>query len=133
MKYVIPESQAWCDHGDEEALFLDSVTQHWLPFVVTDSGLLAGILLSSCRAIALNGRQTQVNYDYSQIAMMYKVECIRSTNTAIAEERTSISETTIAKALMLCADEVSLLIFPKDRCRHVFSKSKLLCRFCAKI
>ncbi|KAL6901259.1 hypothetical protein GGI43DRAFT_404410 [Trichoderma evansii] len=36
---------------------------------------------------------------------MYKLECIRSVNAAIAAERPVISEATIAITLLLCADE----------------------------
>ncbi|KAL7935661.1 hypothetical protein V8C35DRAFT_321263 [Trichoderma chlorosporum] len=102
---VIPNARLMCHHGDEEHLFLESVRLHWLPFVVTDSGLLAGIFLSSCRNLALYGHQTESSYDYCQIAMMYKLECIKSVNAAIATEGPLISESTIAKTLLLCADE----------------------------
>ncbi|KAL7968186.1 hypothetical protein HDV63DRAFT_93810 [Trichoderma sp. SZMC 28014] len=102
---VIPNSQLWCPHGDEESLFREGVKQYWLPFIITDSGLLAGIFLSSCRYIALQGSQAQADHDYLQIAMMYKGECIRSVNAAIAAERPIISDATIAKTLLLCADE----------------------------
>jgi hypothetical protein len=94
---------------------------YWLPFVVTDSGLLAGIFLSSCRNLALRGHQAQANYDYSQIATMYKLECIRSVNAAIAAEGLIISETTIAKTLLLCADEVSLQLYSQEICQEKMS------------
>ncbi|KAL7926427.1 hypothetical protein ACQKWADRAFT_309263 [Trichoderma austrokoningii] len=102
---VIPDARLWCPHGDEEPLFRQGVKQYWLPFIITDSGLLAGIFLSSCRNLALRGHQTQANQYYHQIATMYKVECIRSVNAAIAAERPIMSEATIAKTLLLCADE----------------------------
>ncbi|EHK46594.1 hypothetical protein TRIATDRAFT_317557, partial [Trichoderma atroviride IMI 206040] len=102
---VIPNAGLWCPHGDEEALFRQGVKQYWLPFIITDSGLLAGIFLSSCRNLTLREHQAQADHDYFQIAMMYKVECIRSVNAAIAAERPIISEATIAKTLILCADE----------------------------
>ncbi|KAL7953844.1 hypothetical protein V8C34DRAFT_317832 [Trichoderma compactum] len=102
---IIPDSHRWCRHGDEETLFIERVKLYWLPFVVTESGLLAGILLSSCRNLALRGHRAQENHEYSQLAMMYKLECIRSVNEAIAAEGLTITETTIAKTLLLCADE----------------------------
>lgn len=105
----------WCPHGDEELLFRQGVTQHWLPFIITDSGLLAGIFLSSCRNLALQGSHAQADYDYLQIAMMYKGECIRSVNAAIAAERPIVSDATIAKTLLLCADEVSMQWFPYQK------------------
>lgn len=37
----------------------------------------------------------------------------RSINTDIAQEQPSITEATIAKALILCADEVSVEVFPR--------------------
>lgn len=100
---------------------------HWLPFVVTDSGLLAGILLSSCRKLALRGHRGQANYDYSQFAMVYKLECIRSVNEAIAAEGPTITETTIAKTLLLCSDEVSLQLFHRRIRRETMSDKTSLC------
>ncbi|KAF3062996.1 hypothetical protein CFAM422_010389 [Trichoderma lentiforme] len=102
---VIPDAHLWCHHGDEETVFIEGVRLYWLPFVVTDSGLLAGIFLSSCRNLALREHRPQANHEYSQLAMMYKLECIRSVNEAIAAEGPIITETTIAKTLLLCADE----------------------------
>ncbi|KAL7905471.1 hypothetical protein GGI35DRAFT_138434 [Trichoderma velutinum] len=102
---LLPDPRPWCHHGDEETLFIEGVRLYWLPFVVTDSGLLAGILLSSCRNLALHGHRLEANYDYSQFAMMYKLECIRSVNAAIAAEGSTITEATIAKTLLLGTDE----------------------------
>jgi hypothetical protein len=91
------------------------VKQYWLPFIITDIGLLAGILLSSCRNITLNGHRALADLDYYQIAMVYKGECIRSVNADIAAERPIISEATIAKTLLLCADEVSMTIAFREK------------------
>ncbi|UKZ89792.1 uncharacterized protein TrAFT101_004833 [Trichoderma asperellum] len=104
-KSVIPNARIWCPHGDEESLFLEGVRLYWLPFVITDTALLAGIFLSSCRNLALHGCHAEANYDYSQIATMYKLECIRYVNAAIAAERPIINETIIAITLLLCADD----------------------------
>lgn len=108
MKSVIPESRDWCDHGEGELPFFETASQHWLPFIVSDDGMLAGVFLSACRNLVLHERQGPVDCDYAQVATMYKVECIRSVNADIAAERCSISSASIAKALMLCSDEVSL-------------------------
>ncbi|KAL7916557.1 hypothetical protein GGI35DRAFT_433432 [Trichoderma velutinum] len=105
VKAVIPESRDWCDHGEGELPFFESATQYWLPFIVSDAGLLAGIMLSACRNLVLHERQGPVDCDYAQVATMYKVECIRSINADIATEQCSISNASIAKALMLCSDE----------------------------
>ncbi|KAL7948101.1 hypothetical protein V8C42DRAFT_274805 [Trichoderma barbatum] len=105
VKDVIPESRNWCNHGEGELLFYESTKQHWLPFVVSDTGLLAGVMLSACRNLALHERRSPIDCDVVQVATMYKLECIRSVNTAIAVERCSISNASIAKAMMLCTDE----------------------------
>lgn len=120
---VIPDAHLWCHHGDEETLFIEGVRLYWLPFVVTDSGLLAGIFLSSCRNLALREHGPQANHEYSQLAMMYKLECIRSVNEAIAAEGPTITETTIAKTLLLCADEVSQKLFLK--CQETVSNKTM--------
>lgn len=98
---------------------------YWLPFVITDTGLLAAIFLSSCRNLALHGCQAEANHDYSQIATMYKLECIRSVNAAIAAERPIINETIIAITLLLCADEVSLHIFLEKMWRDTISNGNI--------
>lgn len=56
--------------------------------------------------------------------MMYKLECIRSVNEAIAAEGPTITETTIAKTLLLCADEVSQQLFLK--CRQTVSNETMV-------
>ncbi|KAL7938424.1 hypothetical protein V8C35DRAFT_292056 [Trichoderma chlorosporum] len=102
---VIPESRNWCDHGEGDLRFYESTRMYWLPFIVSDTGLLAGVLLSACRNLTINDRQGPVDCDYAQVATMYKVECIRSINAAIDADRCSVSDASVAKALMLCTDE----------------------------
>ncbi|KKO99388.1 hypothetical protein THAR02_08513 [Trichoderma harzianum] len=105
VKSVIPESQNWCDHGEGELPFFETASQHWLPFIISDDGMLAGVFLSACRNLVRHERRGPVDCDYAHVATMYKVECIRSVNADIATEQCSISSASIAKALMLCSDE----------------------------
>ncbi|QYS92952.1 hypothetical protein H0G86_000343 [Trichoderma simmonsii] len=105
VKSVIPESRDWCDHGEGELPFFETASQHWLPFIVSDDGMLAGVFLSACRNLVRHERRGPVDCDYAQVATMYKVECIRSVNADICTEQCSISNASIAKALMLCSDE----------------------------
>lgn len=110
--YVIPEMPVWCNHGGEEVLFLELVNSFWLPFVVTDPGLLAAVLLASCRNMLLHNRQSEAfghsQANWLELALKYKIECISSINTAILAELPHISDATIAKTIVMATDEVSV-------------------------
>ena len=78
-----------------------------IPFALSDPGLLSGLLLSACRSLAPQDRQsTAASDDYSHMALRYKYECIRTTNNAITSEGMSVKDATISVVLFMCADEV---------------------------
>jgi hypothetical protein len=74
----------------------------WVPGSKTDSGWLAGLLLSSIRSLS----QVQGTDRYTKASLAYKGECMRSVNRALATESKNPSDATIAKALALASDEV---------------------------
>ncbi|KAH6989892.1 hypothetical protein EDB80DRAFT_653703 [Ilyonectria destructans] len=100
---VIPNSSSYCNHGDAETLFLSGMKSHWLPLVFSDVGLLCGLLLAACRHLLIAG--PAVNKQYAGMALLYKGECIKSTNEAVVTEGTSVSDATIGKALIMSSDE----------------------------
>ncbi|KAH6894523.1 hypothetical protein B0T10DRAFT_546022 [Thelonectria olida] len=102
---VIPNAHSYCNHGDAEALFLVGMKLHWLPMALSDVGLLCGLLLAACRH--LTAPSPVASDDYTQMALRYKGVCIKSTNEAVVAEGTSVSDTTIAKALIMSSDEFS--------------------------
>lgn len=104
---VIPKSSSYCNHGDAETLFLSGMKSHWLPLVFSDVGLLCGLLLAACRHLLIAG--PAVNKQYAGMALIYKGECIKSTNEAVVTEGTSVSDATIGKALIMSSDEVRSL------------------------
>ncbi|CEJ93757.1 hypothetical protein VHEMI09326 [[Torrubiella] hemipterigena] len=109
---VIPEMPAWCNHSGEEDLFLELVNSFWLPFIITDPGLLAAVLLASCRNMLLHNRRADAlgegQANWSELALKYKIECISSVNTAIVTELPYISDATIAKTMVMATDEASV-------------------------
>lgn len=104
---VIPNANSYCDHGDAETLFLTGMKSHWLPLAFSDVGLLCGLLLAACRHLLIAG--PAVNKEYAGMALLYKGECIKSTNQAVVTEGTSVSDATIGKALIMSSDEVRSL------------------------
>ncbi len=103
--FVIPNG---CNHclGDDEPLFLAGLKSNWFPFALSEAGLLAGLLLASCRSLL--ARVPAGDDDpYARMALRYRGECIKSTNDAIVAEGLSISDATIAKAVVMASGEVS--------------------------
>ncbi|KAH8888977.1 hypothetical protein GQ53DRAFT_870684 [Thozetella sp. PMI_491] len=103
--FVVPNSSSFCDHGNEEHVYLAGMKSHWLPLSFSDPGLLCGIFLTACRSLMQCAPTEAAGGDYAQMALRYRVNCIRSTNAAVTAEGASISNATIAKVLVMCADE----------------------------
>lgn len=73
---------------------------------VTDNVLMiAAVLLSSCRYILRDQPGSPV---FSQMALEYRQECLRALRREIAET-SPLTALTVAKAIALAIDEVSLL------------------------
>lgn len=102
---------AWCNHAGEEDVFFELVNTFWLPFIITDPGLLAAVLLASCRNMLLHNRKGDAfghgQANWQKLALKYKIECITSVNAAILAEQPHISDATIAKSIVMATDEVS--------------------------
>lgn len=97
--------QATTSAGTSPEEYLHGINRHWIPLALTDPGLLNGILISACRSLHVlySGRSPYLN-----AAVRYKVSCIRSVNDDISKEPAAPRDATIAKAIMLSGDEVSL-------------------------
>lgn len=117
---VVPQAGCYCDHGNEESLYLAGMRSHWLPLAFSDTGLLCGVLLAACRSLTTYQPPSPANREYARMALRYRVECIRSTNDAIATEGTSVSDITIAKALIMCSDEVCVTWFIRSLLMDVY-------------
>lgn len=82
------------------------VIEHWVQFSLTDRGLLSTILLAACRNLMRNHFQEHV---FMQLAIQYKLVCLRTINVAISKEASSVDKSTIGKVIALAMDEVNHL------------------------
>jgi len=81
------------------------MTRDWVRLTVTDIGSLSGVFLAACRHLLANHEQQQQYY--KQLAIHYKVLCVRTLREAISLETSSlISDSTVAINILLAYDEV---------------------------
>jgi hypothetical protein len=78
----------------------------WVPFVLSDRGLLSAVLLVTCRCLLLLETQGGSCSPYAEMAVEYKGACLRSIMSALSEEGTLISDFTVAKVVVMCSYEV---------------------------
>lgn len=78
--------------------------KYWIPFALSDIGLIAALFLQSCNSLAaFNPGQ-----GYVDMATEYRLQCIQSTNAALSTHRaTQLSDATIAKVMVMAFDEVN--------------------------
>lgn len=76
-----------------------------IPLALSNSGLLSAILLSACRSLF---KQQQNNY-YVELAIFYKLACLRSMSELLAAQNRQVGDSVIAQASLLAADEVSYM------------------------
>jgi hypothetical protein len=92
-----------CDHFSDKELYRHGMGTHWVQLAATDVGMMSAVFMSACRS--LTGLQAPPVY--TQGAIMYRSETIRSLATAISAEGEAVSDATIAKCLALASDAVS--------------------------
>jgi hypothetical protein len=74
----------------------------WTQAALADPGMLASILLVSCRSLS-NAQNRQA---WDRLAIGYKVEALKDIQRSIAREGSSVSEVTLTKTLALASEEV---------------------------
>jgi hypothetical protein len=75
----------------------------WLPFALADQGLLAGLLLHSCRSLGMLSESKS----YDDMYNTYKHRCIRSIYESLSAENIRVSDETIAMVMVLLSESVS--------------------------
>jgi hypothetical protein len=111
-----------CNKLRDPMRYLDLMTREWVRLTLTNAGSLNGVFLAACRHLLKSQQQYQQQY-YMQLAIQYKLSCVRDLREAIFFEMSSlISDPTIAIGLLLAYDEVR-------RISKVFSPIKLLTTF----
>ena len=98
-----------------ERRFVDLMTREWVRLTLTNVGSLSGVFLSACRHLLETQQEYQQQY-FTQLAIQYKLSCVRALREAMLCETSSlISDSSVAINIMLAYDEVreiNILFFP---------------------
>jgi hypothetical protein len=87
--------------------------REWVGLAITDDSLMvAAVLLSTCRYILLDQPDHPA---FTRMALQYKQICLRTLRQEIDTNSFQIDAMTVAKAVALAIDEVSLLYAQRAR------------------
>lgn len=114
INYIIPFSNGSChrNRGSSSRWLITLQLKYWIPFALSDLGLIAALFLQSCRSLgALNPCQ-----NYVDMSTKYRLQCIQSTNASLATRATQMSDATISKVMIMAFDEVSASYGGLDTC-----------------
>lgn len=90
--------------GNTKAWFTSMQLKCWLPFALSDLGLVTTLLLHACRSLdMLSGFP-----NYAGMYTAYKHQCIQFTNKSLSIEETRVSDATIAMVMALLSESYSL-------------------------
>ncbi|RAH53642.1 hypothetical protein BO85DRAFT_523329 [Aspergillus piperis CBS 112811] len=94
---------------NESAIFFaQRMIRLWVPTAITESSLLDIILLAACRHLSIAYRQgsQQQQRIFQQLTFQYKSQSLYALRHAISAEMPLLSDSTVAKAIMLAYDEL---------------------------
>jgi len=117
VRAVIPYMNIHCNKLKDSESFMEFMTKEWVRLTLTNIGSLNGIFLAACRHLFKN--QPQQQQYYMQLAIEYKLYCVRALREAISSEISSlISDSSVAIVILLAYDELQLGDLTTSR-RHV--------------
>ncbi|KAH8891540.1 hypothetical protein GQ53DRAFT_746607 [Thozetella sp. PMI_491] len=130
---VIPYLTIHCSAAAAEpGMYMEMMPKEWVRLAVSDKGFLQGLLLASSRHLSASlhpcaEMQLRKQEFYEKLAMQYKVACVQALIKAISNGTLTgpVSDSTLAKVMMLALDEIWLRDFEMFR-RHVFGAIKLV-------
>ncbi|KAK5989638.1 hypothetical protein PT974_07892 [Cladobotryum mycophilum] len=104
MRVIIPSGKRHCIHTTTTNVWNSWMYQELMPLALMTPGLLCAILLLTCRNLS----REQGNPRYAQLAIVYKLACLRSLNKILESAERLVNDATIAQVLYLAADEFAL-------------------------
>ncbi|PYI01598.1 hypothetical protein BO78DRAFT_246423 [Aspergillus sclerotiicarbonarius CBS 121057] len=94
--------------NESAVFFAQRMIRLWVPTAIADSSLLNIVLLASCRHLSAEYGQGQQRQQctFQQLAFQYKSQSLQALRHAISAEMPLLSDSTVAKAIMLAYDEL---------------------------
>jgi len=114
LAHIVPRMKAEC--GELQSLpspQADAMTARWVRLAQTSADFLDGVLLNAARHLSvMHGMQAQPaeRQRYADVAVRYKLACVRAVSAAIVRERrpARYDDVVVAGTMVLAFDEVSL-------------------------
>ena len=103
---VAKSTMAWS--AAERNAYIRAAVTDCIIFSLGEPGMINALLLGACRGLAFCHGAGQKQSMFTQYALQYKLQLIRSASQAIVVEGDSPSNSTIAKSVTLALDDVSL-------------------------
>ncbi|KAL7803309.1 hypothetical protein V8C44DRAFT_280811 [Trichoderma aethiopicum] len=100
--FVVNHGYTNCIHSETEQALLQKVRTEFVPWSLTERGLLAGLLMAACRSLLVFHPE---NDTYRVSLLKYKSECFEILRAALSTPDRRISDCTIALALVLATEE----------------------------
>ncbi|KAJ5570232.1 uncharacterized protein N7459_009662 [Penicillium hispanicum] len=105
--------------------FSQRMNSVWVPFALTESRLLDIMFLGACRHLAASYQEPHQHQFFTRLACQYKLKSLQALRDTISAEMPSLSDSTVAMAIMLAYDE----LFVRDTImleRHVSGAVKMV-------
>ncbi|KAM0263905.1 hypothetical protein ACHAQJ_000940 [Trichoderma viride] len=100
--YVVDHGYTDCIHNETEQQLLQNVRSRFVPWSLTERGLQAGLFMAACRSLLVLNPEYET---YRVSLLKYKSECIEILRAALSDPGRSVSDYTIALALVLSTEE----------------------------
>jgi len=108
IQVVVPFSVGHCGLFNQPGDHRTQMLREWVGLAITDDALMvAAVLLTTCRYILQNQPDHPV---FTRMALQYKQICLRTLRQEISTKSSPINVMTVAKAVALAIDEVSLFL-----------------------
>lgn len=114
---VIPDQSVSCNRLLSPEKYCQLMKEELTRLLITRGDSLDSLFLITCRHLTetKSGQPEEMGH-YTQLALQYKVSCLKSLNEAISSEVENvsiISDSTLVTAMMLASDEVSTKQFTR--------------------
>jgi hypothetical protein len=109
VQWITPHLGALCEQYFDPVTFERLAQREWISLLLTRHDTLDAMFLSSARHLADHHQKDFKKWlHYDQLAMRYRISCVRALSDAINSEKASkIEDATVVTTLILAIDGVS--------------------------
>ena len=121
LTYIVPRMKTHCGRiGAMRLAQRETLTVGWVQLALSNLDILNGVFLNAARSLSVGYQQPLQQQQYSNIAVQYKLLCVKFVIDAISSgsESRRLSDVIVAETLILAFDEVgTYLVALRHPCR----------------